>query len=57
MISAMDLRRAALFLSDGGTMKDEPAAVDKRTVTSGDAWQPYCPAVAQESGPAAPCTY
>jgi hypothetical protein len=37
-------------------MKDEPVAADKQMVTGGDAWLPYCPAVAQESCPAAPCT-
>jgi hypothetical protein len=37
-------------------MKDEPVTVDKRMVTGDDVWLPYCPAVAQESCPAAPCT-
>jgi hypothetical protein len=37
-------------------MKDEPVAADKQMVTGGDAWLPYCPAVAQESCPATPCT-
>jgi hypothetical protein len=52
----MDLRRAASSRPDGGAMKDESVAVDKRMVTGDDASLPYCPAVAQESCPAAPCT-